>query len=73
MDHSYHLGITSMAAAGIIVKLHIDLSFQLAKKDTLMVIQIGEEVLAIHRKATHVVSVHQISFEDDAKMKALVC
>jgi hypothetical protein len=43
-----------MAAAGIIVKLHIDLPFQLAKKDTLMIIQIDEEVLAIHRKATHV-------------------
>jgi hypothetical protein len=42
-------------------------------EDTLMVIQIGEEVLAIHRKATHVVWVHQISFEDDARMKTLVC
>jgi hypothetical protein len=60
-------------AAGIIVNLHIDLSFQVAKKDALMVIQINEEVLAIHRKATHVVWIHQISFEEDAKMKALVC
>jgi hypothetical protein len=76
MDHSFHLEVSSLAAAvvGTVAELQINPSFRLVEKGTLVAIQIDDGLLAIHSRAAHFAWVPQISFKDDAKMeKAPVC
>ena len=57
-----------MAVAGIVVALQISLSFLVAALNTLVAIQIGDGLLAIHSRAVHSAWVRLISSMDDAKM-----
>jgi hypothetical protein len=63
-----------MAVASIVAVLQISLSIPVAELDTLVAIQIGDALLAIHSRVVHSGWIRQLSSTDDAKMEeVLMC